>query len=1202
MTAKAAARRTRQRRWLSALFALAVLLLLLGGIPTLLAATIGDPTAGVPDLLAADVTDVALIDLLAAVAWLAWAQFALATLVELVSGLRRSPMPRRIPGVFSGQQQLARVLVTALLLSPTVAAALLHPSPPAHAEDPSPHPTAISGGLSVGGAPQTAGRTGRQRRPAPGTHAKVGRAPAGQPEGRATEPPLELSGKASATVYVVPAEDGPATYWDLAETRLGSGQRWQEIWQLNEGRRQADGAVMTSPRLLRPGWTVLVPDPHHAGHRAGTVAGSSAATRAAIDLGRVEVEVEVTVRAGDTVSQIAADHGEADWHDTWHANAGRVEPDGARFTNPDLIRPGWQLTVAEPASPSTPTLPTPQTRQSPPPTRLPVEPRTPIADTVQPPMRAMPADPGRSPAGDTPPASPRAAGGTEPAAGGGSAPAHHTGSPAITEAAGVVAFGGAGAVLAALTLICLRRHRRRQFRHRAAGRMIAATPPELAPMEKALLTQGQAGTADVTWLNAALRSLAHTVATDPDGRLPDVVAVRITQDVLDLVLAAPHGDPPGPWRAAQGGLRWSVDRADPLPFDAADVEYHFAPYPALVTIGSSSSGEHWLLDLERIGVLSLTGDPQRCADLGRFLAAELAHNCWSEQLNVTLVGFGEQLRGLNPCRVRAVNGPRELTQTLLGLNAALRDNAAITGQAGTDTLTGRLRMLHGDGWPPDVLLIAPNTPEAALDPDGLQILLKGLRSAADRTAVAVVLVGADDPADDPADDLADDDKFGEQQAAGDGWRLHLDPVGTLTIPALGIALQAQRLPAAEAADLAALLALAAEGPDQPMPAARGAQPWDVYADAAGAPRPDLTHPPAACLQPLPDGVIDLTETPPRVAEIAPPDSDSVLPLPAAVYLQRAATTVSDLDALAPRMSSGVPGAVGGADPELDGDLADWHDPDSTRPKLRLLGPVTLTAWGKAPGRRPAFYLEVVVYLASRPHGATLEQFAADLWPDTPDVATKSTLRQTASAARLWLGVNPRTAAPYLSKALDTATGTRLYQVQDLLVDAELFRRLRLRAIAGPTPNIADLEAALNLVTGIPLEQRRPDGYSWLVDLPLEHEYTAMIVDVAHLVATHHLATDAPGRAEAAANTALLAGARDDVALLDLVAACDAAGNQAEADSYVRRILANHEAEVEEDLPPRTCEILLRRHWLPRPSSGPARQPTPRHADEQQSAR
>jgi hypothetical protein len=121
---------------------------------------------------------------------------------------------------------------------------------------------------------------------------------------------------------------------------------------------------------------------------------------------------------------------------------------------------------------------------------------------------------------------------------------------------------------------------------------------------------------------------------------------------------------------------------------------------------------------------------------------------------------------------------------------------------------------------------------------------------------------------------------------------------------------------------------------------------------------------------------------------------------------------------------------------------------------------------------------------------------------------------------------------------------------------------------------------LDLVTGVPFDRQRPGGYGWLVDPALDHDYTAMIVDVAHLVATHHLATGEPELAADAAQVALLAGSRADSALLNLVAASEALGNTTEADAYVKRIMANHDADVEEDLPPRTAAILRRRRWLP----------------------
>jgi hypothetical protein len=85
------------------------------------------------------------------------------------------------------------------------------------------------------------------------------------------------------------------------------------------------------------------------------------------------------------------------------------------------------------------------------------------------------------------------------------------------------------------------------------------------------------------------------------------------------------------------------------------------------------------------------------------------------------------------------------------------------------------------------------------------------------------------------------------------------------------------------------------------------------------------------------------------------------------------------------------------------------------------------------------------------------------------------------------------------------------------------------------------------------------------------------------VATRALADGEPARARVAAEVAPRSGARDDQALLDLVAVSHAEGNLAEADGYVRRIMANHDAAVEEDLPPRTSDILRRHRWLPEAS-------------------
>jgi DNA-binding SARP family transcriptional activator len=264
------------------------LVVLLAGIPTLLAATVGNPGAGWSDLLAGDVSDTVVIDVLAAVAYLAWAPFAVAVAVEAVSALAHRPPRRGIPGVLGAQQHLAHVLVTALLIAPAAASPAIHTAPTVAAAATTP-PTASSAALAA---------TAR---------------------------------KAPDTIRYVVRHDGPGTYWDLAETYLGNGQRWPEIWHLNRGRHQDDGAVMSSAGLLRPSWTVLIPNTDPAAGRVG--AGT------------------VVVRRGDTLGEIAADHDLPGWNGLWRLNHGRVEPGDKRFTDPHHIEPGWtiQLPHAEAA-------------------------------------------------------------------------------------------------------------------------------------------------------------------------------------------------------------------------------------------------------------------------------------------------------------------------------------------------------------------------------------------------------------------------------------------------------------------------------------------------------------------------------------------------------------------------------------------------------------------------------------------------------------------------------------------------------------------------------------------------------------------------------------------------------------------------------------------------------------------------------------
>ena len=94
-------------------------------------------------------------------------------------------------------------------------------------------------------------------------------------------------------------------------------------------------------------------------------------------------------------------------------------------------------------------------------------------------------------------------------------------------------------------------------------------------------------------------------------------------------------------------------------------------------------------------------------------------------------------------------------------------------------------------------------------------------------------------------------------------------------------------------------------------------------------------------------------------------------------------------------------------------------------------------------RRTAYFSELLAFLAFRPHGATVAEVA--------EAFAAGRVREDVKILREWLGVNPRTGRRHLPDAREAAgaraRGIPVYQVEDLLVDADLFRRLRVRGQA-----------------------------------------------------------------------------------------------------------------------------------------------------------
>ncbi|WP_042399167.1 LysM peptidoglycan-binding domain-containing protein, partial [Streptacidiphilus carbonis] len=293
-----AARRTPRRRhgalpgWRSTLVrgcaGLVLLPALLVGLPlvllygTLALSRGGGPFggAGPGALLSAPDQGQLLVWVLAAIGWLAWAAFALGVLVELAARIS-GRVPRRLPALGWSQRSAAALLGALFALLP--AGGALAASLPA--------PAVATAGAAPGSVP-------------------VGNAPIGNGGAAA----------AAATVHTVQAVRPAETLWSIAESRLGSGGRWQEIARLNQGRvMDATGTVFRADAPLSPGWRLAMPAD------SATKPASSATDT-------------VTVHQGDTLSGIADEHRvSGGWESVYAANRQVIGAD------PDVIQPGEQL-------------------------------------------------------------------------------------------------------------------------------------------------------------------------------------------------------------------------------------------------------------------------------------------------------------------------------------------------------------------------------------------------------------------------------------------------------------------------------------------------------------------------------------------------------------------------------------------------------------------------------------------------------------------------------------------------------------------------------------------------------------------------------------------------------------------------------------------------------------------------------------------
>jgi DNA-binding SARP family transcriptional activator len=571
---------TRIRGMLSAVLLLAATV----GLPLALAMTVGNPLDSWSSLRAGQLSDSDVIAILATIFWIAWLSFAGPALLEIVLAVRaritrRPPRQIRIP-MLGGQQDLARNLISAVLLllpaqtaTGASAASDVHAAPTIHVSE-----TAWSEPLAAQTNPHTPHASARFQ------HERT---------------------------YVIPETGGMRSYWALAEHYLGDGARWREIWDLNKGRTHADGTVMDSPRQLYAGWTIFIPSAdQHTPH--GQSAGTDPLT-----------PQNVTVEPGNTLSGIAAAHGITDWQQVWEANADREEPNGQRFTDPNLIDPGWTLTLpsthhADPNRSTRGAASNGQHQREQPnmePTKPPPADRTavpqpgsvsptPHSTSGQSASRTFSTPPGATP---TPTGDARRPTVTNPAADQG----HHH-SPEVPLGLGLGA---------AAALVVLDRARRIAQRRRRIGHRIPPPPPVLRQAEADLRNNAAQTRSTASAIELALHLAACAPVT--------IRAVIARNDgAVDLRLIEEDNPPIPPFIPVTGGWR--------LPADAA--QYGFAvddcddPHPLFTPIGSTSDGEI-LLDLANAPV-TITGPDTDVRAYLTHLTAAIAGAPWAMRVQV----------------------------------------------------------------------------------------------------------------------------------------------------------------------------------------------------------------------------------------------------------------------------------------------------------------------------------------------------------------------------------------------------------------------------------------------------------------------------------------------------------------------------------------------------------------------------------------
>ena len=198
---------------------------------------------------------------------------------------------------------------------------------------------------------------------------------------------------------------------------------------------------------------------------------------------------------------------------------------------------------------------------------------------------------------------------------------------------------GAGALA-----VTLRRLRAHQAARRLPGTVIDSPPAEAVAYETRI--RPIATVEAVRWLAATNQFLTHRLAQHPEHALPSVIAARVGQFGVELLLDEACAPVDGFVDAGADATAWRLHPdldLDSIEVEAADAQ----PYsPALVPVGTTEAGDLHL-DLEQLAVIALEGEPDAITGWLRTIAADIATVPWARHCEIVAIGVSDELAALD---------------------------------------------------------------------------------------------------------------------------------------------------------------------------------------------------------------------------------------------------------------------------------------------------------------------------------------------------------------------------------------------------------------------------------------------------------------------------------------------------------------------------------------------------------------------------